>query len=146
MSKEAAQGPGARIININPHFPHRMSRSSPRFPQRSDGRKDGTHSAQQASTIGDYPGVTRCLSNLYPLTTRKSGVTLRRRTHLSTHLREKEGSLRLIPRVNLLSEPRASPPRRRTVQRSTLACQGTVVGVPRVHIGWYIPGWCIYPG
>ena len=91
-------------------------------------------SAQHAPTIGKTWEVTRCLSNLSQEPHGKSGVILRRKTHILSHLWVLRGSLRLIPRLDLSLEPRAS-----SSGTASTVYGGT--GTPR-----YGTGVVVYPG
>ena len=92
----------------------------PHIYQRSDGGKDGHHSAQKLLTIGETPGKTLSLSNLYTFNHGKSGVTMRRVAHTLTHSWSPERQERLSPRLFLRTEPRLPP----------AESENTGVGVP----------------
>jgi len=104
------------------------------------------------------------LSNLYPITHGRTGVTLRRMAYSSSHLRRLGGSQASLPRHILLLEPRAPSPR--SVQHTghelrytgrqecTQECilgymyrkvythHGTPLGmVGDIHPPWYTPGY-----
>jgi len=74
-------------------------------------REQKDYFAQRWLTIGEYSRVLLVLSNLSDLSSRGGGVTLRRASHLSSHLWDIKVGKRLSPRLFLGPEPRASSSR-----------------------------------
>jgi len=113
----------------------------PAQQQRSDGRKRTDPSAQHCLYIGDYRRVTLDLSNLSSVNPQEDGRTLRRRTHLSSHLRRKGGLY--APHCPNSLQVRAQG--LITARPSVLHHRTTVsvwYGMCRVYPGCI--GWCIY--
>ena len=87
-------------------------------------------------TIGYTRAKTLRLSDLSTLFNGRSGVTLRRASYLSSHLRDPERLERSSPMGFFPSEPRASSPPHDCMLRPCTAVTG-MVGYVRVYPGWY---------
>jgi len=103
------------------------------------------HFAQRSLTHGVLPGFLLVLSNLYPFSSRRSGVTMRRVPFKPSHLWAQGGRYALITVINLKPEPRISSSRtQRDRSHHGRTAQGMVGGVyTQGSIGVHIPGGCI---